>query len=239
MIIAHEIKNPANKVCLPYLQDPPDIARPLAFSTLRKEAYDMKIWLKTLVGITLILSLLLSFGCGPAGPPGPQGPKGLPGEAGPAGRPGAVGPVGPAGPEGPVGLQGPPGPSAVVSAGAGDNTTTAATTGDKYDNPDWPVYWVSIDPPVGGPNILVTITLKVPPRSLCQMQYISTSGNKFASGRFPDVVADADGNAVLKLVMHRDTLPGPGEGGKGGFELTSIKTDGTRIVVFRPYTTVR
>ena len=49
----------------------------------KKELRNTKIWGKALVSITLILAILLSFGC--AGPPGssrPPGPRGFQGPAG-------------------------------------------------------------------------------------------------------------------------------------------------------------
>jgi hypothetical protein len=65
------------------------------------------------------------------------------------------------------------------------------------------------------------------------MQYVTTLLGRYASGKFESVVADADGNAVLTLVMHYETTPGD----KGYFELTNTKTDGSKIVVTHQYTT--
>ncbi|MFH0941471.1 MAG: hypothetical protein V1823_00365 [Chloroflexota bacterium] len=185
----------------------------------------MRTWTRALVSIALILALLLVVGCGPAGPPGPAGPKGETGLVGSSGPPGPRGPAGPQGPEGLVGTQGLPGISAASTA---DNASAA--TGDPYDNPDWPVYWVSIDPPVGGKNVPVTVTLKVPPGSLCDLTYITPLLNR-SLAKPPDVTADADGNAVLKWSMSPNTTPEPG----GKLELINTKTDGTQITVFHPY----
>jgi hypothetical protein len=114
----------------------------------------MKTWVKALVSITVILALLLSFGC--TGPAGPQGERG---------------PMGPPGPQGLQGTEGPPGP-----VGTGTADTGAADTG-VGDNPDWPVLWVSIYPPSGeyvaGSGAECTVTLKVPPGSLCDLTFIN------------------------------------------------------------------
>lgn len=196
----------------------------------------MRTWVKVLVSITLVLTLMLSFGCtGPPGPPGPPGPQGEKGVAGPPGPPGPVGPQGPKGEKGDTGPQGPPG-TGTAPADAAEPAQPAEPAGDPYDDPDWPVHWVSIDPPVGGANVEVTITLKVPPGSLNQMQYVTITKGRYGSGRFDDVVADADGNAELRLVMHYMTAPGEGSLEASYFELTNIKTDGSKIVVKHPYT---
>jgi hypothetical protein len=79
----------------------------------------------------------------------------------------------------------------------------------------------------------VTVKLKVPPGSLCDLTYLTAWGNR-STAKPNNVVADADGNAVLTWVMHRDTTTG-----EGGLELTNIKTDGAKIVVVHPYTSVR
>lgn len=117
-----------------------------------------------------------------------------------------------------------------TSTSTSDNQTTTVS----YDNLDWPVIWVSIDPPEGGKSVVVTVTLKVPPGSLCQLQYITTLGGRYDSGKFPDVIADKDGNAVIVDEMSYKTTPGP----EGYLELTNIKPDGSKIVVTHPYTTV-
>lgn len=185
----------------------------------------MKSWYKMVGCIVIVLSLILVLGCGSVGPPGPAGPKGLTGEVGSAGPPGARGPQGPQGPQGPVGLEGIRGISAV-----GDNATTAAPVGDPYDNTDWPVIWVSIDPPMGGKNVTVTVTLKVPPGSKCSLVYI-TPLKAISTSHPDDVVADADGNAVLTWTMNPNTTPSPG----GQLKLTNTKADGTQIIVTHPY----
>jgi hypothetical protein len=64
------------------------------------------------------------------------------------------------------------------------------------------------------------------------MQYITTLRGIYGSGRFDNVIADDDGNAVMTLVMHYMTTPGP----DGGFELTNTKADGSKIVIEHPYT---
>lgn len=188
----------------------------------------MRTCVKALVSIIITFVLLLSLGCGPVGPAGPTGPKGPTGEAGLQGREGPPGPVGPAGPEGSPGPQGPPG----IWITEADNLTPTATVEDPYNNKDWPVIWVSIDPPVGGMSVRVTVTLKVPPKSTCQMQYVSVGGYRWGTGRFSDVGADADGNAVMTLIMSANLALGLGQ---GGLELTNIKTDNTKIIVFHPY----
>lgn len=182
--------------------------------------------IRALVSVALILALLLAAGCGPGGPGGPAGPKGATGLAGSSGPPGPRGPVGPQGPEGLPGPEGPSGISAMDNPTAGN----ATAAGDPYDNPDWPVYWVSIDPPVGGKNVPVTVTLKVPPGSLCELTYITPLAAR-STAKPENVTADADGNAVLKWTMHQYTTPEPG----GKLELINTKTDGTKITVFHPY----
>jgi len=174
------------------------------------------------------MGLLLAPGCGPMGPQGPAGPKGPTGEVGASGPPGARGPQGPQGPEGPVGLEGPPGISAVSGNGTSDNATVA---GDPYDNLDWPVIWVSIYPPIGGKNVEVTVTLKVPPLSKNTLTYITPLKARSTSHPPPDVVADADGNVVLTWTMNPNTTPSPG----GQLELVNTKPDGSQITVFHPY----
>lgn len=183
---------------------------------------------KVLASIPLIFALLSSLSCGPAGPPGPEGPKGPIGEAGVSGPPGPRGSQGPQGPEGPVGLQGLPGITAIVDSGA-DNTT-ASVTGDPNDNLDWPVIWVLIDPPIGGKDVPVTVTLKVPPGSRCSLVYITPLG-AVSTSHPDDVIADADGNAVMTWTMNRYTTPAPG----GKLQLTNTKTDNTQIIVYHPY----
>ena len=187
----------------------------------------MKTWARALVSITLILALLLSFGCGKAGPPGPAGPAGVgtEGPAGPAGAPGPPGPPGTQGPEGPQGPAGPQGP------GAGTADAADAPVAVSYDDPDWPVTWVSIDPPEISKEILVTVTLIVPPGSTCELMYITAWAGRYAANQFPTVVADADGNAVLKLVMSSHFTTGT-----AGLELTNTKTDGSKIVILHPVT---
>lgn len=187
----------------------------------------MEKWVKVLGSAVLILAVLFLFGCGPAGPEGQPGPKGPTGEIGSTGPPGPRGPQGPEGPEGPVGPQGPLGISS-VSTSVADNISV--TAGDPYDNPDWPIYWVSIDPPVGGKEVKVTVTLKVSPGSRCSLTYITPLKAR-STAKPDDVIADADGNAVLTWTMHRFTTPEPG----GQLELVNTKTDNTQITVFHPY----
>ncbi|RJQ37925.1 MAG: hypothetical protein C4555_05715 [Dehalococcoidia bacterium] len=185
----------------------------------------MRIRSKALVSVVLMLALVFVLGCGPAGPPGPQGPKGPTGLIGSSGPPGSRGPEGTQGPEG---QQGPPGPPGISASG--NATGTASATGDPYDDPDWPVYWVSIDPPVGGKNVPVTVTLKVPPGSRCSLTYI-TPLNARSTAKPEDVIADAEGNAVLKWTMHQYTTPESG----GKLELVNTKTDGTQKTFFHSY----
>ena len=192
----------------------------------------MKTWVKALVSITLILALMLSFGCtGPAGPPGPPGPAGVgtEGPIGPGGPPGPPGPPGPTGPQGPAGPAGPQGP-------AETGVIPAEPAIGPYDDPDWPVKWVSIDPPVGRRELdVVTVTLKVPPGSLCEMVYITHIRGRYSTTTFESVVADDEGNAVLKWSIHPLVTPGDG----GGLELTNSKADGSKIVIEYPYTVTR
>lgn len=191
----------------------------------------MRTWVKVLFSIALVLALLQTFGCGPAGPPGPPGPKGLTGEMGAAGKPGTVGPMGPAGPVGPAGPQGLPGPNVVI--GTGGNTTTTPAVG-QYDNPDWPVTWVSVTTDSGGTlppltvksDMKITVVLKVPPGSLNTVLLVTPLGTR-VTNRAATGVADADGNITLSFLTYSlGMAPGLNK-----LELTSIKTDGSKIVV--------
>lgn len=193
-----------------------------------KEESGMKTWLKALVSVTIILVLLLALGCGPAGP---AGPAGLKGPTGPEGREGPIGPIGaagPAGPEGPPGPQGPQGPN------AGEITSTpGALVAGPYDDPDWPVYWVSIDPPELHVSTTITLTFKVPPGSTNDLMYITPLGTRYVKIHPTPVIADENGNAVITM----NTPPPAGfTPGKATFELTNTKTDGTQIIVTHPVT---
>lgn len=195
----------------------------------------MKTWVKALVGITLILAILFSLGCGPAGPAGPQGPKGETGPVGAEGPPGPIGPVGPEGPQGPQGPVGPVGPSS-----SEDTETVTATAGDPYDDPDWPVQWVSIEPEIGKREVdVVTVTLKVPAGSLCEMVYITEIRQVYGTTTFESVIADDDGNAVLSWLINKNVTPANRAETLGGLELTNTKADGSKIVIEHPYTVVR
>ncbi|MFH0941948.1 MAG: hypothetical protein V1823_02865 [Chloroflexota bacterium] len=196
----------------------------------------MKIWVKALVSITLVLVLLLSFGCtpGPAGPAGQKGPTGL---AGSPGTQGPAGPKGPAGLEGPVGLQGPPG----IYYSAGETIPPPPS----YDVPSWPVIWVSVDPPNSGKREIdvVKITLKVPPNSKNDMVYKTVLGGHYGTTTFDSVTADADGNAVMSWPINRNITPGvtqynaAGDIAGGYFRLTNTKADlSGQIEVDYPYT---
>ena len=98
---------------------------------------------------------------------------------------------------------------------------------------DWPVIWVSIDPPEGisGEGTGVTVTLKVPPGSLCDLTLIAPETGTRSSAKPEKVVADADGNAVLAWNIHVNTKVG-----EATLEVTNTKTDGTSIIVTHPYT---
>ena len=186
----------------------------------------MKTWVRALISITLILALLLSFGC--AGPPGPKGDTGERGPIGPEGPHGPVGAKGEKGDEGPQGPQGPPGTGAATTDGV-----AAEPAGSPYDDPDWPVIWVSVDPTIITPNIWITVTLKVPPNSLCDLMYITPWNARYVKIAPDTVVADADGNAVIKMASP------PVQGltsGDAKLEITNTKTDGSKIVVTYPVT---
>lgn len=178
----------------------------------------LPVLLKGFVGITIFLALLLSLGCGSVGP---AGLKGETGDPGPAGPPGPVGPVGEVGPEGPPGPQGPPG--VWISGDAADNTTS---TYGPYDNPDWPVIWVSVDPPVVKSDYLVTVKLKVPPNSLCEIIMITPLGTKVTAKK-GTAISDAEGNATVTFMTYSMGMtPGVNQ-----LELTNTKADGSKIVV--------
>jgi peptide/nickel transport system substrate-binding protein len=112
--------------------------------------------------------------------------------------------------------------------------TTSQTADDPYNNPDWPVIWVNITPETAiyGEGTQITVTLKVPPGSMCDLTFINPVTGTRSARKPTNVVADADGNAVL----------GPWEVsvkaavGEATLELTNTKTDGTKIVVTHPYT---
>lgn len=77
-----------------------------------------KSWIKTLIGVSLLILLLLAACAGPAGPQGPAGsagPTGIAGQAGSAGLAGSAGPAGPRGGTGETGPAGPAGPAGKVS----------------------------------------------------------------------------------------------------------------------------
>ena len=181
----------------------------------------MKTWGRVLVSITLILALLLSFGCtGPPGPPGPQGPAGE-GTEGPLGRPG---PVGPRGPEGPAGPPGPPGP-----AGTGG----AAATGDPYDDPSIPILWISITPetetaPAGTE---LTVVLKVPPLATVQITWIKASGYR-SSPPYSPPEGVADDNGDITFIWSPHTYMNQGE---GTIEAVVTATTGKSFTVTHPY----
>ncbi|RJO60174.1 hypothetical protein C4544_05960 [candidate division WS5 bacterium] len=153
---------------------------------------------------------------------------------------GPMGPPGPTGPEGPAGPAGPPGPAG--SGSSGETTTTTPSTpttptgdtGDPYDVSDFPVIWVSIEPPSGefpaGSGALITVTLKVPPGALCEIIHINAVTGTRSSAKPDSVIADADGKAVLS--WNPSTQAAAGE---ATIELTVTKTDGTKIVVNHPY----
>lgn len=200
----------------------------------------MKTWGKALASITVILALLLALGCtgpvGPAGPAGPAGPTGEAGSAGPAGDRGPSGPPGPPGLQGKEGPAGPEGPAGVGGAAPADAAAPAAPAagGDPYDDAAWPVLWVSFDPPSGeyaaGSEADLTVTLKVPPGSLCDITHINADTGTRSGAKPDNVVADADGNAVLVWQVHASSAPG-----EATIELTNTKTDGTSIIVTHPY----
>ena len=181
---------------------------------------------KALLSITLLLALALSLGCGPAGLPGPAGPKGDTGPVGAAGPPGPVGPQGPAGPEGPPGPQGPPGTSAVTDSGTTGTDSGGTSAYGPYDNPDWPVIWVSVEPLVVRSDMLVTVVLKVPAGSLCEVLLITPLGTR-VTNRTGTAIADADGNATVTFTTYSMGMTP----GMNKLELTNTKTDGSKIVV--------
>lgn len=190
----------------------------------------MKIWVKALVSIALISTLLLLLGCGTAGPQGPAGPKG------PIGEQGAVGQRGPAGPKGPAGPTGPEGPQGLPGIWVAENTTSTAA-GDPSDNLDWPVIWVSIDPyPVVYGFEYITVTLKVPPGSKSTLTFITAPGTRMGKYAVENKVADSNGDIVMKIyTLESSMTPGPST-----LELINIKADGSsRIVVTHPITSAR
>ncbi|RJQ37877.1 MAG: ABC transporter substrate-binding protein [Dehalococcoidia bacterium] len=114
------------------------------------------------------------------------------------------------------------------------SSAPSQTAANSYDDPDWPVIWVKIDPAEGvsGGGTMITVTLKVPPGSFNEIIFINPVTGTRSSRRPAPAVADADGNVVL----------GPWEvhsaaaAGEATIELTCTKTDGTKIVVTHPYT---
>jgi len=111
--------------------------------------------------------------------------------------------------------------------------TSTQTTGDPYDNPDFPVIWVSIEPPegVGDAETEVTVTLKVPPGAYCELTFLNPNTGTRSSRKPTPVVADANGNAVLgPWRLHQNA-----HAGVGTIEVTVTKADGTKIVVTHPY----
>jgi hypothetical protein len=114
------------------------------------------------------------------------------------------------------------------------------TAGTSYDDPDWPVYWVSIEPEIGKREVdVLTVTLKVPPGSLCEMVYLTELRQRYGTTTFESVVADADGNAVMSWLINKNVTPANRAETLGGLELTNTKVDGTKIVVEHPYTVTR
>lgn len=187
---------------------------------------------KIIIGSTVIVVFLVLSGCAPAGPQGPSGPKG---PTGPAGRQGPIGPIGAAGPvgdEGPVGLQGPPGPSGSEISGSGGGTSSPVA--GSNDDPDWPFYWISFDPPEVHVSTTITITIQAPPGSKNDLMYITPLGTRYVKITPPlTVYADADGKAVFVM----NTPPPMGfTPGKATFEIVSTKTDGTQIILTHPIT---
>lgn len=212
----------------------------------------MKIWGKILLWVNVLVAILLLASCagstsitganvnseghlvltlsngdtldagavvGPQGVPGPEGLKGDKGDPGP---------------------QGPPGTSS--SSGTGTDTPTPTTApnpstpsnGGSYDDPNWPVIWVNIDPPEGvaGAGTVVTVTVKVPPGSLCSLHFFNPVTGTDSSKRPTDVVADANGNAVLgPWAIHTSAAAG-----EATLKLTNTKVDGSTITVSHPYT---
>jgi len=158
---------------------------------------------------------------GPAGPQGIPGPQGLKGDPGP---------------------QGPPGTSAITGDTNGTDTTTPSSdtttpstpssSGGSYDNPGFPVIWVSIEPPEGvsGAGTEVTVTLKVPPGALVSLHFFNPVTGTDSRNRPPDTNADTDGNVVLTWAIHTNAAVG-----EATLEVTVTKTDGTKIVVTHPY----
>jgi len=161
---------------------------------------------------------------GPAGPQGIPGPQGLKGD------------------KGDPGPQGPPGTSATTSSATGTDTTTPSSdtttpstpsfSGGSYDNLDFPVIWVSIDPTEGiaGAGTQVTVTLKVPPGALVSLHFFNPVTGTDSRNRPPDTTADADGNVVLTWAIHTNAAAG-----EATMEVTVTKTDGTKTVVTHPY----
>ena len=186
----------------------------------------MKTWGKVLLSIPIVIALLFSFSCGTVGPAGPAGPKGPTGEAGPTGV------AGPAGPKGPVGEKGPPGPQGPPGIWISGNETSTTTVGDPYDNNDWPVLWVKIEP---YPEVYgweyITVTLKVPPLSSNDFIFITAPGTRMTSHQVTKQIADANGNIVIKILSIKNTLSA---GPDSKLELTNTKTDGSKIVVTHP-----
>jgi len=195
----------------------------------------MKTWVKAMISITLILTLLLSFGCagppGPAGQDGAPGPKGDRGEIGPAGPPGPVGPQGDPGPEGPRGPEGPPGQPCTGVAPTDEAPTE--TVGSPYDDPDWPAIWVSVEPTTVTYDTLITVVLKVPPGSLVDLMYVTPLGAHYTKRRPDLVVAPDDGNVEITLTSPTEPGLTPGD---AHLRLLSTKPDGTSIVVTYPIT---
>jgi len=188
---------------------------------------------KTLFSLIIALTLLLSLACGTAGPQGSAGPKGPTGEAGAAGPPGPVGPAGPEGPQGPQGPAGPPGIWISENATT-DNTTSGSSQYGPYDDPDWPVIWVSVTTDSGGTlppltvksDMKITVVLKVPPGSLNTVLLITPLGTR-VTNRAASGVADANGDITLSFMTYSLGM----SPGINLLELTSIKTDKTQKVV--------
>jgi peptide/nickel transport system substrate-binding protein len=123
-----------------------------------------------------------------------------------------------------------------TSTRAPEPSSTPASTqtaGNPYDDPNFPVLWVSIDPPegVGDAETEVTVTLKVPPGALCELTFLNPNTGTRSSRKPTPVVADVNGNAVLgPWRLHQNA-----HAGTGTLEVTVTKTDGTQIVVTHPY----
>jgi peptide/nickel transport system substrate-binding protein len=123
-----------------------------------------------------------------------------------------------------------PTPTSTPTTSPSDNQTGPVS----YDNPDWPVIWVSVDPVVVYTRDVITIKLKVPPGSSCSLVYITPLGTRIEA-RVSTGVADSNGDIVLKNTVHSGGI----SPGQAFLELTNIKTDNIKIVVTYPITAKR